>query len=89
MIRRLFRRDLRVLRLDAGEGGSHDVGAAGLDVFANEPNLHPAYLGLSNAFLLPHLGSATLETRNAMGFRALDNLEAFFGGKTPQDLVTN
>ena len=65
------------------------LGAAGLDVFANEPNLHPAYLGLSNAFLLPHLGSATLETRNAMGFRALDNLEAFFGGKTPQDLVTN
>lgn len=64
------------------------IGAAGLDVYNNEPNLHPGYLNLSNAFLLPHLGSATLETRNAMGFRALENLEAFFAGKTPRDLVT-
>lgn len=64
------------------------LGAAGLDVFNNEPNFHPGYLSLSNAFLLPHLGSATLETRNAMGFRALENLEAFFRGETPNDLVT-
>lgn len=63
------------------------LAAAGLDVFNNEPNLHPEYLNLSNAFLLPHLGSATLETRNAMGFRALDNLDAFFMGQTPRDLV--
>lgn len=64
------------------------LAAAGLDVFANEPNLDPRYLSLSNAFLLPHLGSATRETRNAMGFRALDNLDAYFGGRTPRDLVT-
>lgn len=63
------------------------VGAAGLDVFNNEPNLHPGYLGLPNAFLLPHLGSATLETRNAMGFRALDNLDDFFAGRPPRDRV--
>jgi lactate dehydrogenase-like 2-hydroxyacid dehydrogenase len=64
------------------------LSAAGLDVFNNEPNLHPGYLSLPNAFLLPHLGSATLETRNAMGFRALDNLDAFFAGRTPGDLIT-
>ncbi|WP_421863257.1 2-hydroxyacid dehydrogenase [Parvibaculum sp.] len=64
------------------------LGAAGLDVFNNEPNLHPGYLNRSNAFLLPHLGSATLETRNAMGFRALENLEAFFRGNPPRDLVS-
>ena len=63
------------------------VAAAGLDVYSNEPDIHPGYLGLPNVFLLPHLGSATLETRNAMGFRALDNLDAFFGGRTPRDLV--
>ncbi|MDP2700291.1 D-glycerate dehydrogenase [Thalassospira sp.] len=55
--------------------------AAGLDVFAGEPNINPAYRTLPNTFLLPHLGSATIETRNAMGFRALDNLDAFFAGK--------
>ncbi|MFN4355200.1 2-hydroxyacid dehydrogenase [Parvibaculum sp.] len=64
------------------------LAAAGLDVFANEPNLDPRYLDLPNAFLLPHLGSATRETRNAMGFRALDNLDAFFAGQTPRDLLT-
>jgi glyoxylate reductase len=55
--------------------------SAGLDVFENEPNLNPAYRELSNVFLLPHLGSATIETRNAMGFKALDNLDAFFAGR--------
>lgn len=65
------------------------IAAAGLDVFNNEPNLHPGYLGLPNAFLLPHLGSATLETRNAMGFRALDNLDDFFAGRSPRDRVTS
>lgn len=59
------------------------LSAAGLDVFANEPALHPDYLTLDNAVLLPHLGSATVETRNAMGFRALDNLDAFFAGQVP------
>jgi lactate dehydrogenase-like 2-hydroxyacid dehydrogenase len=59
------------------------IAAAGLDVFANEPKLHPGYIGLPNTFLLPHMGSATLETRNAMGFRVCDNLDAFFAGKEP------
>ena len=63
------------------------IAAAGLDVFENEPNLHPGYRGLENAFLLPHLGSATVETRNAMGFKALDNLDAFFAGAEPPDRV--
>jgi lactate dehydrogenase-like 2-hydroxyacid dehydrogenase len=63
------------------------IAAAGLDVYANEPNLHPGYLALENVCLLPHLGSATVETRNAMGFRALDNLDAFFAGRQPPDKV--
>ncbi len=64
---------------------SGQVAAAGLDVFDGEPKLNPGYLGLDNAYLLPHLGSATLDTRNAMGFRALDNLDAFFKGEKPRD----
>ncbi|KAA0682279.1 D-glycerate dehydrogenase [Roseomonas genomospecies 6] len=63
------------------------LAAAGLDVFENEPNLHAGYRSLENAFLLPHLGSATVETRNAMGFKALDNLDAFFAGAEPPDRV--
>ena len=62
--------------------------AAGLDVFNNEPNFHRGYLELGNVFLLPHLGSATLSTRTAMAERALDNLDAFFKGNKPGDLVT-
>jgi lactate dehydrogenase-like 2-hydroxyacid dehydrogenase len=60
---------------------SGKLAAAGLDVFENEPKLHPGYAALPNTFLLPHLGSATDKTRNAMGFTALDNLDAFFAGK--------
>ena len=63
------------------------VGAAGLDVFNGEPNLHPGYRELDNTFLLPHIGSATRETRDAMGYRALKNIEAFFSGKEPVDRV--
>lgn len=55
--------------------------AAGLDVFAGEPNLDPAYLDLPNAYLLPHLGSATVETRDRMGFMALDNIDAVLAGR--------
>lgn len=61
--------------------------AAGLDVFNDEPNVHPGYLTLDNTFLLPHVGSATRETRDAMGFRACDNLDAFFAGREPGDRV--
>lgn len=63
------------------------LAAAGLDVFDGEPELHPGYRSLPNTFLLPHLGSATRETREAMGFRALDNLDAFFAGGAPQDRI--
>lgn len=59
--------------------------AAGLDVFKTEPGGNPELAKLDNVFLLPHIGSATLETRDAMGFRALDNLDAFFAGKEPRD----
>ncbi|PKR53589.1 2-hydroxyacid dehydrogenase [Thalassospira marina] len=57
------------------------LAAAGLDVFAGEPNIAPEYRSLPNTFLLPHLGSATQETRTAMGTRALDNIDACLAGK--------
>ncbi|NNG02498.1 MAG: D-glycerate dehydrogenase [Inquilinus sp.] len=59
---------------------SGKLAAAGLDVFDGEPAINPAYRALPNTFLLPHLGSATVETRNAMGFRALDNIDAVMAG---------
>jgi len=59
--------------------------AAGLDVFNGEPNIDPRYRDLDNTFLLPHIGSATQETRDAMGFRALDNLDAVIAGREPRD----
>lgn len=55
---------------------SGHVAAAGLDVFAAEPQVPPGYLALENVVLLPHIGSATVETRNAMGFLALDGIRA-------------
>ena len=64
------------------------IAAAGLDVFNGEPDaIHPEYRQLDNVFLLPHIGSATEETREAMGFRAIDNLIAIFNGKEPGDRV--
>lgn len=59
--------------------------AAGLDVFNGEPHIDPRYRSLDNTFLLPHIGSATRETRDAMGFRALDNLDAIMAGLEPRD----
>jgi lactate dehydrogenase-like 2-hydroxyacid dehydrogenase len=61
--------------------------AAGLDVYNNEPNIHPGYRELPNVFLMPHIGSATKETRIAMGYRAIDNLDAVFAGREPKDRV--
>jgi len=57
------------------------LGSAGLDVFAHEPHVPPALLGLEKVVLVPHQGSATRETRAAMGQLALDNLSAFFAGR--------
>ena len=62
--------------------------AAGLDVFDDAPKVNPFYRELDNVFMTPHIGSATVETRNAMGFRALDNLDQFFSGRVPKDLIT-
>lgn len=61
--------------------------AAGIDAYNNEPNVDPRLTALPNTFLMPHIGSATRETRDAMGFRALDNLDAFFAGREPGDRV--
>ncbi len=55
---------------------SGHIRAAGLDVYDGEPRVNPGYLELENVALLPHLGSATIETRDAMGRRALENLDA-------------
>jgi lactate dehydrogenase-like 2-hydroxyacid dehydrogenase len=63
------------------------IAGAGLDVFETEPVVPEALKMMENVVLLPHLGSATMETRVAMGMRALDNLEAFFGGTAPRDRV--
>ena len=52
--------------------------AAGLDVYKNEPNLNPGYLKIKTAFILPHLGSATKDTRIAMANLAIDNIDEFF-----------
>ncbi len=52
--------------------------ALGLDVYKGEPNLNPGYLNIKDVFILPHLGSATKETRTAMANLAIDNLDEFF-----------
>lgn len=64
------------------------VAAAGLDVYDGEPALDPRYRELDNTLLLPHIGSATHETRDAMGFCCLDNLDAFFAGKPMPSALT-
>lgn len=66
----------------------HNIRAAGLDVYEGEPHLHPGFLTLDNVSLLPHLGSATEETRAGMGMRVIDNLDAFFQGESPPDQVS-
>ena len=66
---------------------SGHLGAAGLDCFKTEPGGNPAFAEYPNIFMLPHIGSATTATRDAMGYRALDNLDKFFAGETPRDLL--
>jgi lactate dehydrogenase-like 2-hydroxyacid dehydrogenase len=66
---------------------SGHVAYAGLDVFEGEPALNPTYRTLENAVLLPHLGSATTETRDAMGHLALNGVDAVLAGQTPGNLV--
>jgi hydroxypyruvate reductase len=57
------------------------IAGAGLDVFADEPNVPPEFFGLDNAVLLPHVGSATVETRKAMGDLQIENLRRHFAGQ--------
>jgi lactate dehydrogenase-like 2-hydroxyacid dehydrogenase len=61
--------------------------AAGLDVFRSEPDFDTRLAELPNVFLSPHMGSATVETRNAMGFRALDNIAAVLAGRPAIDAL--
>lgn len=69
--------------IDALKNGT--IAGAGLDVFEGEPNLDERFLDIENAVLLPHLGSASTETRVAMGNRVLENLAAFEAGNMPRD----
>jgi glyoxylate reductase len=61
--------------------------AAGLDVFEKEPEVHPDLLAQPNAVVIPHLGSATVETRDAMGMLAAENLIAGLEGRKPPTLL--
>ncbi|MCX6514542.1 MAG: D-glycerate dehydrogenase [Actinobacteria bacterium] len=63
------------------------IAGAGLDVFEKEPTVHQALIGLDNAVLIPHLGSATVETRTAMANLAVTNALAVLSGKTAPNLV--
>lgn len=72
--------------LAAALAGGH-LAAAGLDVYEAEPHVHPALLASERAVLLPHLGSATIEARVAMGMQMADNLDAAIAGRDPPDRV--
>jgi len=97
---RLARMKKGAIVINTGRGGSVDdaalaaalksghIRAAGLDVYDGEPRIFEGYFGLENVALLPHLGSATIETRDAMGHRALENLNAvLIQGKAPPHRV--
>lgn len=66
---------------------TRDIGGAGLDVYEHEPVLHPRLKDFPNVVLAPHIGSATLESRIAMGEKAIINIRAFIDGHTPPDKV--
>jgi len=66
---------------------SGHLAAAGLDCFVKEPGGNPSFARHDNIVMMPHVGSATVKTRDAMGFKALDNLDAFFRGETPPNAL--
>jgi glyoxylate reductase len=70
---------------EALEGGR--IFAAGLDVYEEEPKVHPKLLELENAVLAPHIGSASVETRDRMATLAAENLRAVLGGEQPKNPV--
>lgn len=63
------------------------IAGAGLDVFENEPQVHPGLLELENAVIVPHIASASLDTRNAMAMMAAENIIAVFNGERPPNCV--
>ena len=63
------------------------IAGAGMDVFEGEPAVPAQLLSMENVVLFPHLGSASRETRVAMGMRVVENLQAFFNGETPSNRV--
>lgn len=75
--------DALIRMLEKGE-----LAGAGLDVYQDEPNVNPKLLAMENVVLFPHLGSATEETREAMGRRVIGNIQAFVENKTPPDRIT-
>jgi glyoxylate reductase len=64
-----------------------EIAGVGLDVFEREPAINPKLLGLDNAVLLPHMGSATIEGRIDMGEKVIINIKTFVDGHTPPDRV--
>jgi hydroxypyruvate reductase len=64
------------------------IAGAGLDVFDGEPKINPEWFGVENAVLFPHVGSATVETRTAMGDLQVENLRLYFAGKPVKSPVT-
>ena len=64
-----------------------EIFGAGLDVFENEPEVHPDLLALDSAVIIPHLGSATVDTRRAMGLLAVDNVFAALDGERPPTIL--
>jgi glyoxylate reductase len=66
---------------------AHEIAGAALDVYEHEPAIHPKLLGLDNVVLLPHMGSATLEGRIAMGEKVIVNIKSFVDGHSPPDRV--
>ncbi len=75
----------QVALVDALRKGT--IAGAGLDVYEGEPKVPADLIGMENVVLLPHLGSASMETRVAMGMRVLENLNLYFAGKSPRDRV--
>jgi hydroxypyruvate reductase len=71
--------------IDALQGGR--LAAAGLDVFRTEPAYDLRLKDLPNVFMMPHMGTATIETRTAMGDRALDNVADMLAGRRPRDAI--
>lgn len=66
---------------------SGQIAGVGLDVFENEPEVHPGLLELENAVIVPHIASASLDTRNAMAMMAAENIIAVFNGEKPPNVV--